>query len=100
MNIAKILAGAAGLAALYLTIIGFVKLVINVMLPTAAVTLCCWWIFQGASNLLAKISTPSFIESARNRAFDTIANSLDLRKRVAQKLEAHRAAKSKAASQP
>ena len=100
MNILKISAGIVGLVALYLTIVGFVKLVINVMLPTAAVTLCTWWIWQGATSLLAKVSTPDFIDNARNRAFDMVANSLDLRKRVAAKIAAHKAAKSKTASQP
>ncbi len=99
MNILKISAGIVGLVALYLTIVGFVKLVINVMLPTAAVTLCTWWIWQGATSLLAKVSTPDFIESARNRAFDTIASSLDLRKRVADKIAAYKAAQSKTPSE-
>ena len=100
MNVLKVIAGLLGLVALYLLIKGFVTLVITVMLPTAAVTLCTLWIWQGASNLLAKVSTPSFIESAKNKAFGTIASSLDLRQRAADKIAAYRAAKSKTASQP
>ena len=100
MNLAKIIAGLLGLVALYMIIKGFVALVINFMLPTAAVTLCALWIWQGASNLLATVSTPDFIDSAKNKAFDAVANSLDLRKRVAAKIAAHKAAKSKTASQP
>ena len=100
MNILKISAGVVGLIALYLLVKGFVALVINFMLPTAAVTLCALWIWQGASNLLATVSTPDFIESAKDKAFGAIANSLDLRQRVAGKIAAHKAAKSKTASQP